>query len=137
MYWIATTRHDGQPNVTPLFAAWLEGALYFCTGDGEQKARNLRRNPRCTFTTGCNTSEGLDVVLEGEARRVSDEALLLRLAAIWKEKYDWDWEVRQGAFADPQAGNVAPVYEVAPRKALGFCKGEVFSQTRWRFEPQL
>jgi general stress protein 26 len=133
IYWISTVRADGQPNVTPLFAAWLDGAIYFCTGDGEQKAKNLARNPHCTFTTGCNDVGGLDVVVEGEARKVHDEALLQRLAGIWQSKYDWPWTVKDGAFHDPAEDVTAPVYEVAPNKAFGFGKGEVFSQTRWQF----
>jgi hypothetical protein len=30
-------------------------------------------------------------------------------------------------------GGVVLVFEVAPRKAFGFGKGDRFSQTRWRF----
>ena len=133
VYWISTARPDGQPNVTPLFAVWHERALYFCTGDGEQKAKNIARNSRCAFATGCNDNDGLDVVIEGEARKVSDERLLNELAGMWKSKYDWSWQVKDGAFHDPKAGVTAPVYEVAPKKALGFGKGDVYSQTRWRF----
>ena len=31
-------------------------------------------------------------------------------------------------------GGTALVFEVAPTTAFGFGKGEVFSQTRWRFQ---
>ena len=49
------------------------------------------------------------------------------------EKYgeEWRFEVRDGAF-DHEHGR-ALVFEVAPRTAFGFGKGETFSQTRWRF----
>ena len=47
VYWISTVRPDGRPHVTPLLSAWLDGALYFCTGQDERKAKNLVRNPRC------------------------------------------------------------------------------------------
>jgi general stress protein 26 len=132
LYWLTTVRPDGWPHVTPLFAVWLGGVFYFCTGAGERKAKNLAGNVRRAVTTGCNTVEGLDVVVEGKAVRVRDEALLTRLAAAWKSKYDWDWTVHDGAFADDD-GNVAPVFAVAPRTAFGFGKGDTFSQTRWRF----
>ena len=63
VYWRSTMRPDGRPHVTPLVAVWLDGALYFCTGPHERKARNLGQNPHCVLTTGCNTlKEGLDVV---------------------------------------------------------------------------
>ena len=50
---------------------------------------------------GCNRwKEGLDIVVEGEAVRVTDEVLLRQLADGWSSKYDGDWqyEVRDGAF---------------------------------------
>jgi hypothetical protein len=98
----------------------------------ERKAQNLRENARCTVTTGCNVVEGIDVVLEGEAVEVRDEAKLRRLAGLWSSKYDWAWQVRDGAFLGEE-GNVAQVYEVAPSVAFGFGKGATFSQTKWRF----
>ncbi len=80
--WITTVRTDGRPHVTPLVTVWLDDALHFCTGPDEQKARNLAANPNVVVTTGCNQwDEGLDVVVEGEAQRVTDAPTLERLAA--------------------------------------------------------
>jgi uncharacterized pyridoxamine 5'-phosphate oxidase family protein len=131
IYWLATVRPDGRPHVTPLFAVWLEGALYFCTGESERKAKNLARNPHCVITTGCNVVEGLDLVIEGEAVQVSDEAKLQHVAGEYVTKYDWRFTVRDGAFDGE--GGLALVYAVTPTTAFGFGKGESFSQTRWRF----
>jgi hypothetical protein len=39
---------------------------------------------------------------------------------------------RDGTFFGEE-GNEALVYEVTPTTAFGFGKGELFSQTRWRF----
>jgi len=65
--WICTVRADGRPHLTPLVAVWLDGALYFCTGAGEQKAVNLRVHPHVLLLTGCHRwDEGLDVVAEGD-----------------------------------------------------------------------
>lgn len=135
LFWISTVRSDGRPHVTPLPAAWRDGALYFCTGDGEQKGVNLRGNERCALTTGTNRwNEGLDVVVEGAAIRVTDEPLLRDLARRWFAKYDgdWDYDVRDGAFQH-EAG-AAHVYEVRPDKVLSFAKAP-FAQTRFRFAP--
>jgi hypothetical protein len=87
VYWLSTVRPDGRPHVTPLLGIWLDGALYFCTGPGERKAKNLARNPHCILTTGCNRLDGLDLVVEGQATKVSDPAELrsddvARLAAL-------------------------------------------------------
>jgi general stress protein 26 len=133
LFWISTVRANGHPHVTPLPAVWHEGALYFCTGADEQKAVNLRGNSQCALTTGDNRwKSGLDIVVEGQAERVTDDALLRALSAMWDVKYDGDWKytVRDGAFHH-DAG-VAHVFEVRPRKVLSFAKGD-FAQTRFRF----
>lgn len=134
MFWLSTVRRDGRPHVTPLPAMWLDGALHFCTGPGEQKARNLESNPHCVLTTGTNQfRSGLDVVVEGDATRVTDETQLRRLAALWKSKLDWDFHVADGMFHDPGGAHHALVFGVIPVKALSFAKGEPYSQTRYRF----
>jgi general stress protein 26 len=87
LFWLTTVRRDGRPHVTPVVAVWVDGALHFSTGAEEQKGVNLRSNPHVILTTGSNGWEsGLDVVVEGDAVRTTDDATLRRLAAAWKEK---------------------------------------------------
>jgi general stress protein 26 len=134
LFWISTVRADGRPHVTPLVAVWDDDALYFCTGAEEQKAVNLDANPHVTLTTGCNSWEsGLDVAVEGDAVRVTEAALLTRLAAAWATKWDgrWHFEARDGLFHHGEGGE-ALVFRVAPSKILAFGKG-TFSHTRHRF----
>jgi hypothetical protein len=50
------------------------------TGTG--KARNLAANPACTFAVGL---EGIDLVLEGEAARVTDRPTLERVARRYRD----------------------------------------------------
>jgi general stress protein 26 len=133
LFWISTVRPDGRPHVTPLPAVWDGGALHFCTGAAEQKGLNLSRNPHCVLTTGTNTWKvGLDVVVEGDARRITDQTRLQQLAARWESKYhgDWRFDVADGAFH--HGGGDALVYAVAPIKVLSFAKG-TFAQTRHLF----
>jgi hypothetical protein len=134
LYWLSTVRPDGRPHVTPLIAVWRDGALYFTTGPAERKAKNLASNPHVVVTTGCNRlNEGLDLVVQGDAVRVTDGATLRPVAEAYESKYgsDWHFDVRDGASHHPDGGE-AHVFEVAPVTAFGFGKGE-FSQTRWRF----
>jgi nitroimidazol reductase NimA-like FMN-containing flavoprotein (pyridoxamine 5'-phosphate oxidase superfamily) len=134
LFWISTVRADGRPHVTPLVAVWLDGAIHFSTGATEQKAINLRGNPHVILTTGCNHwDEGLDVVIEGDAVQLTDDALLKRLAEAWAAKWDgrWHFEARGGAFHH-EHGGVALVFSVKPTKILAFAKGN-FSHTRHRF----
>lgn len=143
IFWLSTVRRDGRPHVTPLPAMWLDGALHFCTGPAEQKARNLESNPQCVLTTGTDRfSSGFDVVVEGRAVRVTDPTRLEPLAAMWKAKLGWPFDVVDGGFretASEIAGEefgergTAHVFAVAPTKVLAFGKGEPFSQTRYRF----
>jgi hypothetical protein len=139
VFWVSTVRPDKRPHVTPLIAVWIDDRLCFCTGPDERKAKNLARNPHCILTTGCNAlGEGLDVVVEGDAVRVTDAAKLRRIADAYVAKYgsDWQFGVGDGAFIHEGSheGSVALVYEVAPKTVFGFGKGEEFSQTRWRFQ---
>jgi general stress protein 26 len=132
MFWLSTVRGDGRPHVTPLPAIWLEGVLYFCAGEKEQKTVNLTANPSCVLTTGTNQlHSGLDVIAEGVAERVTDHALLVRLAALWKSKLDWDYVI-VGDHFEPMPGQVGLVFGVAPAKVLSFGK-DPYSQTRYRF----
>jgi nitroimidazol reductase NimA-like FMN-containing flavoprotein (pyridoxamine 5'-phosphate oxidase superfamily) len=135
IYWLSTVRPDGRPHVTPLISVWLEGSLYFCTGESERKAKNLAHNLHCIITTGCNAlNEGLDLIVEGDAVQMSDEARLQRVADLYTSKYgkEWHFTVRNGVFLGDD-GNEALVYEVTPITAFGFRKGKSSSQTRWRF----
>ncbi|MFC9910933.1 pyridoxamine 5'-phosphate oxidase family protein [Streptomyces sp. NPDC059862] len=134
LFWISTVRPDGRPHVTPLLAVWSDGRLHFCTGPEERKAQNLAANPHVVLTTGTNTwNKGYDLVVEGEAVRITDDARLRELAAAWEAKYGsvWHFDVADGCFRH-SAGH-AYVYSVAPRTVFGFGKDEPFSQTRWRF----
>src|SRR5262249_39356062 len=134
MFWLSTVRRDGRPHVTPLPAVWLDGALHFCTGDAEQKAKNLAANPNCILTTGTNQLHaGLDVVVEGAVARVTDNEQLRRLATLWKSKLDWEYEVGDGEFRHPDApSSHVFVFAVPPTKVLAFGK-DPYSQTRYRF----
>lgn len=132
MFWLATVRRDGRPHVTPLPAIWLDGMLHVCTGSLEQKSKNLEANPNCVLSTGANRfRSGLDVVLEGTAARVTDPARLEQLAALWKSKLDWDFQVTDDGFRDP-ADRIGLVFGVTPVKVLAFGKSP-YSQTRYRF----
>src|ERR1700730_2813173 len=94
LFWVSTVRADGRPHVTPVVAAWAEGAIWFSTGADEQKFANMRANPHVVLTTGCNRwDQGLDVVVEGDAVQVTDDAVLGRVAGAFAAKWDGRWQV--------------------------------------------
>jgi len=134
LYWLTTVRADGRPHVTPLIGVVESGTFCFCTGLGEQKARNLDHSPLVAVTTGVATwAAGLDVVVEGVAARVTDDAALTRLADAWVAKYgeDWRFEVADGMFVAQNDG--AAVFAVEPAKVIAFAK-EPHGQTTFRFD---
>ena len=68
---------------------------------------------------------------------MSEEGRLRRVADAYATKYGtdtWHFTVRDGAFHNEGGGGKALVFEVAPKTAFGFGKGETFGQTRWCFE---
>jgi general stress protein 26 len=136
LYWLSTVRPDGQPHVTPLIGAWFQGALYFCTGPEERKAKNLAQNPSCALTTGRNDLDGLDLVVEGQAVTVDDTAERRSVADTFESKYGPHFAAPDGTWAglgDVIRGGDVLLYRLNPSTAFGFGKGGRYSQTRWRF----
>lgn len=82
---------------------------------------------------------GVDLVLEGEAVRVTDDARLQRVARAYDSKYQWPVEIRDGAFHAEGAPTAGPppfhVFELQATSVLGFGTDEAFADrlTRWRF----
>ena len=137
LFWISTVRADGRPHVTPLVAVWTDGAMWFTTGTEEQKYLNLSVNPQVVLTTGCNSWEhGLDVVVEGEARHVTDQAALERAAKAWAVKWQgaWQFTVRDGRFYNGgNADSPSEVFSVTPARVFAHSKGAPFGATTHRF----
>jgi len=133
LYWLTTVRADGRPHVTPLIGVPHDGAMHFCTGPSEQKARNLEHNTRVALTTGTNTwAEGLDVVVEGTAVRIHDNDPLQAIADAYEAKYGsvWRFVVGDGVFGAD--GRVAEVFRIEPDRVMAFAKAP-HAQTTYRF----
>ena len=132
LYWITTVRGDGRPHVTPLVGVWHDGGLHFCTGPGEQKHRNLDGNPQVALATGRNTwAEGLDVVVEGEAVRVTGLERLQALADAYLAKYGEAWRFEAGEDTFGTGDDAADVFRVEAAKLLAFAK-QPHAQTAYR-----
>jgi hypothetical protein len=82
---------------------------------GTRKARNLAHDPHCVITVA--TYE-FDLVVEGTAERVTDEAKLQRVVHAYAAE-GWEATVRDGGlYAEYSAPSAGPppwhVYEVTP-----------------------
>ncbi|MFC8226532.1 pyridoxamine 5'-phosphate oxidase family protein [Streptomyces sp. NPDC057287] len=138
IFWASTVRPDGRLHVTPLIAAWYGGVLYFSTGAGEQKAKNLAHDGHCALTTGRNSlGEGLDLVVEGTAVPVDDPSALEEVIAAYEAKYGSHITSTEGTFhgiGDAIRIRKALVFALTPATAYGFGRHDgVYSHTRWSF----
>lgn len=134
--WIVTVRPDGRPHATPMVPVVLDGKVYFHTGDTEVKYANIRANPHVMVLAGDTAwDRGLDVAIEGTAVAVTDEALLRRVAARYRSRWDgrWQLDIRNGALASRNPGTQAVVFEVTPRAGHGNAKGDPFGHTTYRY----
>ena len=111
-YWLATVNGDGRPHVMPIIGMWMEGEFYFVSGEGTHKARNLAREPRCTVVTGTTTLPSLDLIVDGVASMVTDDAMLARVTEAYRTRMEWPLELRDRRLHGP---------ERADRRAAAVC----------------
>ena len=134
--WLATVNDDGSPHITAVGALWLEGTFWFQTGAGTRKARNVARDTRCSIALSIRDA---DVVLEGEAARVSDPRMVARVAQAWAD-HGWPAELAAGGsgitapFNAPSQGPPPwNVYRIDPRSVIVTLATEPGGLTRFKF----
>ncbi len=134
--WLVTINEDGSPHVTAVGAIWLDGSFWFQTGAGTRKSRNVARDPRCSISLSIRDA---DVVIEGEAQRVTDPELVARAAKAWADD-GWPAEPDEsgsGITAPFNAPSQGPppwgVYRVQPRSATVVLGIEPGGSTRFTF----
>lgn len=130
-YWIATVRPDGRPHVMGVGLVWDAGTFYLVSGPKTQKSKNLAHDPRCTVSVA---APGIDIVAEGTATIIRDDAELERIAELFS---DWGPQARDGAFwhefSAPSAGPPPwDVYEITPTTVYAVANDEPHGATRWR-----
>jgi len=134
-FFLGTVRPDSRPHATGVGALWHDGDLYIVSGPETRKTRNLIANPACTISVRL---EGIDLILEGEATRVTDQPTLEEAARLYREG-GWPAEVEGEAFTAPySAPSAGPppwhLYRFTFHTAFGVATAEPNGATRWRFE---
>ncbi|WP_410764444.1 pyridoxamine 5'-phosphate oxidase family protein [Haloferax sp. DFSO60] len=120
VFWISTTRPDGNPHARPVWGVWVDGAFHCGGGENTRWVRNLAHNSHLTV----HRESGTDVViLEGVAERLdeqtADESTLERIDDAYEEKYD----IRHGT----------PVFRIHPARVLAWSDFPT-DATRWTFD---
>ena len=133
---LGTVRPDGRPHAAGIGAAWFDGDLYFTNGPGTRKSRNLAANSACTISVRL---EGIDLVLEGEAARMTDRSTLDQVVKLfnaggWPATVDAEAAAFTAPFSAPSAGpGPWPLYRFMFHTAIGVATAEPYGATRWRF----
>ena len=120
--WLATVNEDGT--------------FWFQTGAGTRKGHNVERQPRCSVALSIRDA---DVVIEGDAARVTEPDMVARVAKAWAED-GWPAEPDEsgtGITAPFNAPSQGPppwnVYRVTPRSATVVLGAEPGGLTRFTF----
>lgn len=134
--WLCTINADGSPHVTAVGALWVDGTFWFQTGAGTHKSRNVAHDPRCSLALSIRDA---DVVIEGNAVRVTEAAAVARLAKAWADD-GWPAEPDDsgtGITAPFNAPGQGPppwhVYRIEPRSATVVLSAEPGGLTRVEF----
>jgi hypothetical protein len=134
--WLSTVNEDGSPHVTAVGALWEDGTFWFQTGAGTRKGRNVARDRRCSVAVSVRDA---DVVIEGDAVRVTEPGAVARIARAWANK-GWPAEADESGlgitapFNAPSQG--APpwnVYRIELRSATVVLATDPGGLTRFRF----
>lgn len=134
--WLTTLNADGSPHLTGIGAMWVDGAFWFETGERTRKGRNLARDPRCALSLA---TADFDLVVDGDAVKVTDPATVAAMAARWAAE---GWPARvddtgtalTAEFSAPSAGPPPwAVYRLTVRQATALGTTEPGGATRWRF----
>ena len=131
-WFLATTGPDGKPHLAGVGALWDNGNVYVVSGPGTRKSKNLAQNPSCAISV---SMKGMDLAIEGDAARVTDDATLQRMAKRYADT-GWPAKVEDGAFTyDYSAPSAGPppwyVYRISPRAVYGVLSEEPGGATRW------
>jgi hypothetical protein len=134
-FFLGTAGRSGRPHSAGVGAAWHDGDIYIVSGPRTRKSRDLAINPACTLSVSL---PGIDLTLDGEARRITDGPTLERIAALYREN-GWPVKVEGDAFTAPYSAPSAGrppwyLYRFVFHTAVGVAGEEPHGATRWRFD---
>jgi len=133
-WFLGTTGASGRPHAAGVGAMWHDGELYFTSGDVTKKSRDLATNPFASISVSL---EGIDLVFEGKAERVTDRPTLEAVTG----KYNtggWPATVEGDAvtapFSAPSAGPPPwNLYRLELDRVIGVASAEPNGATTWQF----
>ncbi|GAB0108546.1 pyridoxamine 5'-phosphate oxidase family protein [Nocardia sp. JMUB6875] len=132
---LGTVSAGGKPSSAGIGCVETGGNLYFTSGPGTKKSRNLAGNPYCTLSF---RFPEVDLVLSGVAQRVVDVGEIDRVAAVYRES-GWPAERSGNAVTAPYSAQSAgpgpwDLYRFTIHTAVGLGLTDPHGATRWQFE---
>jgi Pyridoxamine 5'-phosphate oxidase len=133
-WFLGTVGSDRRPHAAGVGALWDDGDIYFTSGPDTRKSKHLAANPACSISVQL---EGIDLVFEGAATRVTDTSTLERIASRFREG-GWEPTVADDGFTAPySAPSAGPppwhLYRFTIDTVVGVAGVEPHGATRWRF----
>jgi hypothetical protein len=133
-FFLSTVGRNDKPHTAGVGAVWIDDHVWFTSGEGTRKSRHLAANPACSMAVSL---PGLDLVIEGRARRVTDRDSLEKLATAYRAQ-GWPVEVEGEDFTAPySAPSAGPapwhLYVLDAEVAFGVAGAEPYGASRWRF----
>lgn len=127
---VATTRSDGWPRVSPMELSILGGGLYVGSMPGAVKARDLQRDPRCCVITTLADKDDLagEVKLFARAREIVGGAEWDSLRAHFRELVGSD------VIGEPGAAHLFEL--TVDAAAWQRVEGDDWRTTSWSFGEQ-
>lgn len=134
-WFLSTVDPGGAPHSAGVGAVWCDGGLYFVSGPGTQKSKNLKAWPEASMGVSL---PGMDLVFEGLTTRITDAPTLERLAKHYREEGGWPAEVEGDGFTAPfTAPSAGPppwnLYRLDFGSVYCVASEEPYGATRWRF----
>ena len=107
--WLATTRPDGRPHLTPIWFVYVGERFWIGTGAGSVKTRNIAGNDKVSLALEDGNAP---VVAEG-AVTIHPQRRPPEVVDAFAAKYGWDITITD----DPDVGRVV-LLEITPGKWL-------------------
>lgn len=126
-YWVCTADRTGKPHAVPVWAAWVDGRLYFDGSDKTRTARNLNETPY----TVIHLENGSNVVIvEGKTEKITKvpRSITGQISEEYKRKYAGD-----GYAPEPDQWDDNWLFCLTPVKALAWTEFS-YDPTRFVFE---
>ena len=133
--YLSSVRPDGRPHTTGVGVRWYDGDLYFLSGSGSRKARDLAADPACTIAAHV---DGLDIVFDGTASPTDDPTTVAAVGDLIRQS-GWPVAATAEGFTAPFGPSGDPK---GPWQLYRFVFDTAIAQSeegamRWRFARSL